>query len=335
MEPITQDTQTTPQPPTAPVQESPVDAFEESTSDSTSKFSFEDVIYGPKEERAAEPPPQQVEQVQSAPEALETPPSEPQEAYQAKNDEKRFEYWQSQAAKLRNENEQLQNASRQVRQEARYTSAGPVQPQQQAPQQQEEEFPAPPDKPARPRNYSREAAYTDPSSESAAYMDSLDDWRDNMDEYNQIKQEYESARVEEYMQAQEAQRQQTVAQQQRVSQQQRQIGEINEYVQANYGLDNNEAQEFIREYSDPKSVSMENLVQLYRFKKGANPPPPAQPAMPAIPSPAFEQTRRAQQIPSPMGVQSGVGSSNPDDGKPTGQKFMEALIDKHNDSQVF
>ena len=133
-----------------------------------------------------------------------------------------------------------------------------------------------------------------------------------------------------------------VKQQKAAQHHQQQLGEINEYVQANYGLNANQAVEFINEYSDPSSISMDNLVQLYRFKHGGNVagdvPQPVQNApinMDAKPSPTFLQTQRAQQIPSPMGVSSGQGSSNPDDGKPTGQSFMEQLIGNHNKNEAF
>ena len=53
-----------------------------------------------------------------------------------------------------------------------------------------EEFPPPPERPSRPRNFSRSEAYSDPDSESARYLDAQDDWRAEMDEYNSLKSEY-------------------------------------------------------------------------------------------------------------------------------------------------
>ena len=165
-----------------------------------------------------------------------------------------------------------------------------------------------------------------------------------MDEYNSIKHEYETARMQEHMQQQEAERQNMIRQQQRAAHEQKQLGEINEYVQANYGLNPNEAVEFINEYSNPESITMDNLVQLYRFKKGvAQGQPQGQPVQPQnapinmdnTPSPTFQQTQRAQQVPAPMGVQSGLGNSDPNAGKPVGQSFMESLIGNHNKNEAF
>ena len=78
---------------------------------------------------------------------------------------------------------------------------------------------------------------------------------------------------------------------------------------------------------------MDNLVQLYRMKQGGAAPVQQVAETPATPSPAFQQTQRAQQIAPSMGVVSGQGNSQPD--TPAGQKFMEALIGKHNDNKAF
>tara|TARA_Y100000310_G_scaffold4518_1_gene5431 strand:+ start:2739 stop:3785 length:1047 start_codon:yes stop_codon:yes gene_type:complete len=326
-------------------------------------FSFDDVIFGPEGDRtAAQPPPRTPEQVAADVNAQETvqeplqpiptqepapviPPPEltPQvegqtqpdgSTYQARNDDKRFEYWQSQAAKLQNQVTEMQNKMPMIE----HLERNPQMMQQQAPQapvqQQEEAFPPPPEKPQRPRAFSREAAYTDSASDSAAYLDEMEDWRDSMDEYNSLKSEYDSLKVQEYLQEQESLRQRQNQQIQAQQQQHRQVNEVSEYVQANYGMDTNQAAQFIKDYSNPESISMDNLVQLWRIQNGQtiqNQPTPS--PIPAAPSPAFQQTQRAQQVPPTMGVVSGKGNSV--DNSPAGQKFMEALIGTHNDNKAF
>ena len=86
---------------------------------------------------------------------------------------------------------------------------------------------------------------------------------------------------------------------------------------------------------NPESISMDNLVQLWRFQNGQadHVQHQAPSIMPAEPSPAFQQTQRAQQVPPTMGVVSGQGNSV--DPTPAGQKFMEALIGTHNDNKAF
>jgi len=356
MENVNNDTQVEAPEQGTPVVDTPSNAFDAEGTGSESAVSFEDVIFGPEAERKpAEAPPRTPEQVAAATRQAEETPTTPtpdaQQEYQAKNDEKRFEYWQSQAAQLQNQLQNQKQANQELSQHLnqsqapRYTSAGPqggVQQQQPVQQPQEEGFPPPPDRPAKPRGFSREAAYTDATSDSAAYLDAVDEWRDDMDEYNSLKSEYDQAKMEEYVQHQESQRRQAMMRQKQASEQQRQIGEIDKYVQGQYGFTAEESREFITQYSDPKSVTMENLVQLYRMNKGqaTQAPPvannaPITPVTQPTPSPTFQQQQRAQQVPSPMGVQSGVGNSNPADALPEGQKFMDALIGSHNKNTAF
>ncbi len=317
---------------TSPVQETAFDTSEDKG------FSFESVIYGegdakrgtPLEESAQQP----VAQDTSAPTT-----GQPEESYEAKNDDKRFEYWQSRASKLENQLKEQQPIIDHIK-----SNPESLKPQQVAEQPAEEEFPPPPEKPAKPHNYSRELAYTDPNSESARYASAVEDWRDDMDEYNSLRVQYETAIVNEKMESMEAQRIQQAQYQRQQAQERERMQEMGQYVQAEYGLAPDEANKFISDMSDPKSVNMGNLVALWRMNNGKSAAPPVE--TPGIqgeaptqrvgtPSAVFQQTQRAQQVPPPMGVQSGQASSNPDDGKTDGEKFMSALISNHNDKQVF
>ena len=112
------------------------------------------------------------ENVETAPETTGTPEVNnaevPQTPPQPNNDETRYQYWQSQADKYKNELDGLK--SQQDAMQQQYA-------QQQVPVESAEpaveEFPAAPPKPERPRSFSREDAYADPNSESARYMDEL------------------------------------------------------------------------------------------------------------------------------------------------------------------
>ena len=175
--------------------------------------------------------------------------------------------------------------------------------QTQAPAQPEpepEKFPDAPARPQKPRSFSRDEAYTDPSSESARYLDDIESWRDDMDEYNSLKHQYDLAVVQEKLDKEASYRKKQEDAQRAQMQQAQQISEITNHVTQQYGMDQNEAQEFIAQMSNPASLTMDNLVQLWRFQKGQG--APANAPAPAQPSPAFQQTQRAQQVPSPMGV---------------------------------
>ena len=81
-------------------------------------------------------------------------------------------------------------------------------------------------------------------------------------------------------------------------QQGRQVRQISEHVQGHYGFTPSETDEFIKTMSNPESISMDNLVQLFRMNKAGG----QQPTTNAGPSATFQQMKNAQQIPSPMGV---------------------------------
>jgi hypothetical protein len=218
-----------------------------------------------------------------------------------KNDAKRYEYWQSQAAQRENELQQLKAQMDQVQQQQTVQAQ---QAQQAAPEQ--ESFPPPPPRPQKPRGFSREEAWSDPSSESARYLDEMDDWNDNINEYRDIRSQYEVALVREQMEAQEAQRQAVVQKQQQKQAFRSQVKEVYDHVTGHYGLTPDEGKEFVQTMSTPESISMDNLVQLYRMQKGA----PVQNTASQGPSETFQQSRNAQQIPSPMGVMPAQAPSN-------------------------
>ena len=257
---------------------------------SSENLSVEDAFFGTQEEAPVEGQP-----------STEETTEQPQQV-DPSNDEKRYQYWQSRADKLQNQLNQVQQ---------------PIPPQQvqqpvvEDPAPSMESFPPPPERPARPRNFNRSEAYSDPDSESARYLDSQDDWRAEMDEYNSLKSEYQSAIVQERVEAIEKKRDDEVRRREAFNQQQRQAQEIDQYVQGHYGLSAEESQEFMREMSDPKSLSMDNLVQLWRMKHSAG---NTQNPSSQEPSPAFQQTANAQQVPSPMGVMpSSGGATNKSD----------------------
>ena len=235
-----------------------------------------------------------------------------------KNDDTRYQYWQSQAAKRENELKQMQQRVQNYEQMQQY--APQPAPQQQQPQV--EEFPDPPEKPGKPRNFNRQEAFEDASSESARYLDEVEEWRDNMDEYNMLRNQYENAVTQEQIQNQNAQRRQIEAQRQAHFQQQQQMNEVNELVQGHYGLSPEESKEFIQTMSDPASITVDNLVQLYRLQKGKGGGAPVNPGQSPQPSPSFQQAQRAQQVPQPMGVQPTAGNNQ----APAEDQIMDNMI---------
>ena len=221
----------------------------------------------------------------------------------ARNDDTRYEYWQSQASKKENELNQMKAQQ----QQAMAMQQQQMMMQQQAQAQPEpEQFPDAPPKPSKPRNFSREEAYSDSSSESSRYLDAVEEWRDDMQEYKDLRHQYDLASVTEQLQETENQRQESIKRQQYYAQQRQQIAEVDNLVQSKYGLNAEESKHFIQEMSSNQSLTMDNLVQLWRMKQGQG-APTGQPIQ-NTPSPTFQQTKRAQQIPSPMGTMPSTGN---------------------------
>ena len=289
------------------------EAFGAPTGTESSLTSIEDAFFGNTQEEA----PQEGTPSQ---ETTETPVQQPQgeEPYQAKNDDKRFEYWQSQADKA---NAQLAQQQQQMQQMQSQMS------QQQVPQQAAEpveEFPPAPEKPKRPSRFSRNEAYEDPDSPSARYLDELEEWRDTKDEYNQLRSQYDNAIMQEKFDAMQQERVREVQRQQAAQQQNQQMNEVRELVTGHHGLTQEQANDFINKMSDPNSVSIDNLVKLYLMEQGQGNP---QTGTTPQPSETFQQTQRAQQVPSPMGTMPSSGN------QPTSSdedQLMDSMISDFN-----
>jgi len=195
----------------------------------------------------------------------------------------------------------------------------------QAPEQPAEtvqEFPPPPLAPKKPTRFSREEAWSDPSSESSRYLDEKESWDADISQYNELKHQYELALMQEKLDAQSDYLGKQEEQRRGKVEQGRQIRKISEHVQGHYGLNQAETSEFIRTMSDPNSISMDNLVQLFRMNKAG-----AQQQTPVSgPSDAFQQSKNAQQIPSPMGVMPAQGNQQTQKDE---DSIMDELINSH------
>ena len=101
-----------------------------------------------------------------------------------------------------------------------------------------------------------------------------------------------------------------------------QVSEIKSRLTGHYGMQEGEATDFMKKMSDPSSITIDNLVQLYRLQGSGNAQQP--PQNNPEPSDVFTQTQNAQQVPSPMGVMPS-GNSNID-GKSMEDKIMDKMI---------
>ena len=258
-------------------------------------------------------------------------PESPPAPGTAKNDDNRYQYWHSKAAKMENELNNIKAQQAQHQQMAmQQQQMAAMQQQQAAGQPEQQQFPATPEKPKKPRNYSREEAYSDPTSESARYLDETEEWRDNMDEYKDLRHQYDIAVVEDRMVQSERARIEQAKRAQYVQHKKGQLNQVNQVVQQKYGLSPDESRQFITEMSSNNSLTMDNLVQLWRMKQGQG-VPAGQPVQ-NTPSPAFQQTKRAQQVPSPMGVMPSTGQQAQGS---TEDQIMDKMIQDFDNKNPF
>ena len=312
-------------------------------------YAFEKGMGLPIEPRETQAPPAE------APQPTDPTPVQPQAQPQEQdfvqnevpnkdNDEVRYQYWQSKAAKLENQVKEMQQYAPMVD----YLRNNPeavkqVDTAQHAEGKVEEEggeFPPPPERPQPPPGFSRDDAINDPTSDSAQYVAQHEQWRDDMVTYSSLQSQYDIAQVrEEYkgkfdkLEAVEKKRQQEAHNVQ-------EMANIRTYVNKRYNLHGNDLDDFINTMNDPKSINMDDLVGYYQYKKGANDPqfrgappaqptPPPQPQAPPVPSRGFDQVKRAQSVPTPMGVQTAA-----DPNQAPRKSFMDELINDNNNSNI-
>ena len=252
----------------------------------------------------------------AAPETGQPAQETTQPIVDSNNDKTRYQYWQSQADKLKSENAKLKESMTQQTQ-------APIQPQAPA-QEQVEQFPAPPEKPQRPRNFSREDAYADTNSESARYLDEHEQWRDNMTEYNALKTQYDNAVLQERFDKIEQDKVENAKRAEAYRVQQQQTNEVKDYVTGHYGFSQDQANDFVQKMSNPESLTVDNLVKLYQLTESGS----VNNQSPAQPSDSFKQVQNAQQVPSPMGVMPSGQANN--DGRSLEDKIMDTMVGNFN-----
>ena len=262
-------------------------------------------------------PEEPVENTTAPQEEVKTETSEP-------NEQVRYEYWQSEADKARNELNEVKQQLAQVEQSQN------LQAQTAKEEESYDYFPPPPTKPNKPSVFNREDALADPSSESAKYLDSVDSWRDEMDEYNRLYTEYNMALMTE--EKQKFQEEQAEIQRKQAEQEQysNNMSEMQSYLSKKYQASPEEMEQFVKVMDAPESLSVDNLFQLFRMQNGNNQPQEQQQIVTAQSSTnqneSFDQLKRAQQVPSPMGV---LPSSNMNTSATPEDSLMDSMVNDY------
>jgi hypothetical protein len=217
------------------------------------------------------------------------------------NDQVRYQYWQSQADKLKNEVEELKVLVNQ-------------RPVQEEKPEEPVRFPDPPAAPRKPAAFTYEEAMSDPRSMSAQYLAEKEEYDRNLHDYNSIRVEFELAQLRKAQEDLKHERESVSQQVEAERQRELQMRGAAQAAMQRYGADPATALRFVHEMSSPESITMDNLWALFAMRSQGREP-----------SQQFRQTQRAQQVAPPMGVMPGGGQQPL--GKSVDDIIMDGLID--------
>jgi hypothetical protein len=208
-----------------------------------------------------------------------------------KNDSKRFEYWQSQAAKLHKQNTELGQWApviRYIQENPKFldTIESDIRSKGSSGNALGE-APKPPERPKKPGDYKLDDVQT-PGSPSWQYHQDLLEYNANVADYQVARDSFVEKRQQLESQKQAAQQQQY-----------QQYRELAETVQMQHGMTPEEAEDFLGYYTNPK-YKLHQLVQLYRMNKHqqrAAALPPVPPTSPFGPPPAATASAASSRLP--------------------------------------
>ena len=211
-----------------------------------------------------EPIENQAPQVHNLETMATEPITEPSEQVTApKEDQQRFEYWQSQADKAKGElsalREELNYYRNNITQQPQNPSSN-GQPQAYPEQGLQEPSLKEPIRPERPVNYNEIDAYNDSSSESFKYRLANERYRDEKMEYLEKKDQARESEMQARYDAQMREQQEAMMRQQATS-----------HATNAYGWDTNKANQFVEWASNPQNLTLDNLAKLFELKQNPNP----------------------------------------------------------------
>ena len=159
-------------------------------------------------------------------------------------------------------------------------------------------IPQKPQRPTKPTNYDATEAYMDQESSSFKYRAELDNYRDNMIDY---QEGIENQRIEALRQ-QEIQ----VQQRQQEYQQAQAVDGMKSRLVNEFGYVGEKADEFLKFYSSPDSITLDNLVQLDKFRNS----PSQQEVATKQKVQAMQNQQKRMQVPTPTAIQTGNAEPN-------------------------
>lgn len=228
------------------------------------------------------------------------------------DEQSRFEYWQSRYDKKASEHDALSKQLEEynnIAPIAEYIQSNPEVLKSVArslsgdnpsvpSQEKSNEAPQRPQRPTKPNSYDANEAVMDSDSESYKYRMAMDDYREGIVDYQ------EAMEVSRYN-AIKAQEQQQAQQRMAYERQQAEVG-MAEQLQNQYGYSPEKASEFMKYYSTPESITLENLVSLDRLRQA----PSQQEVATKQKVQAMQNSQKRMQVPTPTAVQTGQAQPN-------------------------
>tara|TARA_B100000315_G_scaffold199107_1_gene190860 strand:+ start:5933 stop:6931 length:999 start_codon:yes stop_codon:yes gene_type:complete len=229
-----------------------------------------------------------------------------------------FQYWQSQYDKSQSELNQtrqelegmqqlapiaryIQNNPNVLRTVEDHLSGGGTVPEAQS--GQESQSLQRPERPAKPANYDPVDAYSDPESNSYQYRESVEDYRDGMIDFYEAQNDV----MQQRMQNQAAQQQN-----------QQYVENVKSQLVNTFDYAPDDAEDFIERYSDPTSVTLDNLVTLDKIKSA----PPEEVLKNQRKAEKMRRQKEKAKMPEPVAVQPAESAQEPD----VEDKLMDAMV---------
>ena len=184
-----------------------------------------------------------------------------QETTPARDDPSRFEYWQSQADKVKGELNQTQQELAYFRDQAMAVQQQQTPPNGQPNGQQmvQQDSLQPPVKPEKPVNYNEVDAYNDPESASFKYRLNKEKYNDD---YITFIEDRETKRERQYAER---------YQQAMIEQESNNLrNNAYSHVVSSYGWAPDQARNFVEWASNPNNVTVDHLAKLYQMKDAPN-----------------------------------------------------------------
>jgi hypothetical protein len=223
-------------------------------------------------------------------------------------EEDSFQYWQSQADIRARELEEVKTKYQdldEIAPLAKYIRDNP-QVLNSIESSLSQELAKKPERPSKPAEYDPIEATSDPDSTSFKYRESLESYRDDMMDYYEGKERNRDVAMQE--------------QQEKVAQQQY-MENVRSQLQNVYGFEDKEMESFIAEMSRPESLSLENLVSVWKLNN--------KPTEQQIKSPQKVKSMQTQK--EKLGVKQpvGVAPSSGQVAKSTEDQLMDAMVADH------